>query len=399
MDESAPAVPETPSIAGSFERIIQNLAAAVKCRRIYPPTHGMVQRTFRRLHEDLRLLFVDQEIVRVGLVGDDLVGGEQPLSRVNLTVQHLIRTLQEREIEKLSFHRGLQEEELARFVEFLSKPSGFLGGWRETEEHLQLLGIQRITVGKIWIQPAEEQVAAPAELGEIYRGSLRVIREIIEGYRAGNRLPISLARDIVHSIVRSIHDDPALLLSLSALKGHDDYTFTHALNVSILTVAQAKVLGLKERDLDAFGLSALLHDIGKQQIPLEILGKPSRLTDEEFEIMKRHPVIGAETLRKISGLPEIALNVAFEHHLGVAFRGYPRVGRKWKLNLCTLLTTIADSYDALRTNRPYRADLSVDQTLEIMRQGVGTLYDSRLFELFERVVRAMAEKERGENAK
>lgn len=395
-DKTSEAPPPQP---GNFERLIQDLAAAVKCRRIYPSTHGMVQRTLRRLYEELQRGFLEQEVVRFGLVGEELVGGEHPLGRMNLTMQHFVRVLQEREIEKVSFHRGLQEEELARFVEFLGKPSGSLGGWRETEEHLRLLGIQQITVGKIWIQPTDEQQEVPTDLGEIYRGSLRVIREVIEGCRAGNRLPISLARDIIHGIVRSIHYDPGLLVSLSALKSHDDYTFTHALNVSILTVAQAKALGMKERDLDAFGLSALLHDIGKQQIPLEILGKPSRLTDQEFEIMKSHPVIGAETLRKISGLPEIALNVAFEHHLGIAFCGYPRVGRKWKLNLCTLLTTIADSYDALRTNRPYRPNLTVEHTLEIMRQGVGKMFDPRLFELFEQVVRAMAAKEKDENAK
>jgi putative nucleotidyltransferase with HDIG domain len=137
------------------------------------------------------------------------------------------------------------------------------------------------------------------------------------------------------------------------MKNYDNYTFTHMVNVSILAMAQARALGLEGSRLREFGLSALMHDIGKVRTPLEVLQKTDRLTDDEFTIMKRHVVDGAEILRRTPEMPIMAPSVAFEHHLRIDGSGYPDVTRP-SLNLATMLTSIADVYDAMRSQRAYQ---------------------------------------------
>ena len=138
------------------------------------------------------------------------------------------------------------------------------------------------------------------------------------------------------------------------MRNYDNYTFTHMVNVSILTMGQARALGIEGRLLREFGLSALMHDIGKVRTPKEILNKPDKLTDDEFVIMRRHTVDGAEILRRTPEMPILAPVVAFEHHLRLDGTGYPFGVKRATLNLGTMLCSIADVYDAMRSQRAYQ---------------------------------------------
>ena len=127
------------------------------------------------------------------------------------------------------------------------------------------------------------------------------------------------------------------LMALTAMRSYDNYTFTHMVNVSILTMAQARALGIDGKLLREFGLSALMHDIGKVRTPKEILNKPDKLTDEEFVIMRRHVVDGAEILRRTPEMPILAPVVAFEHHLRLDGSGYPFTVKRETMNLGSML--------------------------------------------------------------
>jgi putative nucleotidyltransferase with HDIG domain len=135
-------------------------------------------------------------------------------------------------------------------------------------------------------------------------------------------------RGIVESLAQAVAQNRTALLALTALKDYDNYTFTHMVNVSILTMGQARGLGIDGALLREFGLAALMHDIGKVKTPTDILNKPEKLDDREFEIMKRHTVEGAQILRRTPEMPTLAPIVAFEHHLrwtaAVIRRGEPR---------------------------------------------------------------------------
>ena len=171
-------------------------------------------------------------------------------------------------------------------------------------------------------------------------------------------------------------------MALTALKKYDNYTFTHMVNVSALAMAQARALNIEGPLLREFGFAALMHDIGKVETPQEVLNNPGKLSKEEFEIMQRHVVDGAHILRRTPEMPALAPIVAFEHHLRQDLSGYPaNIGHR-NLNLCTQIVSIADVYDALRSNRVYREGMASDRIKSIMAKKDDPAFNKRLLRRF-----------------
>ena len=138
---------------------------------------------------------------------------------------------------------------------------------------------------------------------------------------------------MIDGLAQAVSQNRSALLALTMLKDYDNYTFTHMVNVSILTMGQARAVGIDGALLREFGLAALMHDIGKVRTPLEILNKPGKLNDDEFEIMRRHVVDGAEILRATPDIPTLAPVMAFEHHMRLDGSGYPFGVKRQTLNL------------------------------------------------------------------
>jgi putative nucleotidyltransferase with HDIG domain len=170
------------------------------------------------------------------------------------------------------------------------------------------------------------------------------------------------------------------------MRNYDNYTFTHMVNVSILTMSQARAIGIDGPVLREFGLAGLMHDIGKVHTPTEILNKPDRLTPAEFEIMKRHVVDGAEILRRTPEIPPIVPTVAFEHHLRTDGTGYPTGVERPSLNLATQLCGIADVYDAMRSQRKYQESFPTDRILTVLQRNDGKQFDQRLVRRFSQIL-------------
>src|SRR5438105_4490799 len=171
------------------------------------------------------------------------------------------------------------------------------------------------------------RLAASLRSAQLYSAGHPIIGRNMESLSSALQLLHSLQPTVVIGIVgdeamidglaQAVAQNRTALLALTTLKNYDNYTFTHMVNVSILTMGQARGLGIDGPLLREFGLAALMHDIGKVRTPKEILNKPEKLTDTEFEIMKRHVVDGAEILRKTPEVPALAPVVAFEHHLRI----------------------------------------------------------------------------------
>lgn len=205
----------------------------------------------------------------------------------------------------------------------------------------------------------------------IYDGAVETASTLWESARAGDAPDAGVAAAVVADLVALNRHAPDALLALTALPTNDAngrYTFTHMVNVAALTVAQAQALHVGGPLLHTFGVAALMHDIGKVRTPPEVLHKPDRLTPEEFAIMKRHVVDGAAILRRTPGMSPLAAVVAFEHHLKQDLSGYPENVGPRELNVCTLLVTIADVFDALRSDRPYRPGLTTSRIRAIMSE-------------------------------
>lgn len=235
--------------------------------------------------------------------------------------------------------------------------------------------------------PAEEPAQAREDISSA--DLLQVSAEAVAGMYSEaieGKVDLAMSKSMLSDIMDLVGSGRTNLKEIMNLKTHDDYTFTHIVNVCVLTLAQARRLNLSGELLDDIGLAALMHDVGKQRVPSEIIRKPSRLTAEEFEIMKKHTIYGAEIVRSLPGTPDLVAMVTFEHHLRYDCSGYPRIGRRRRLNLCTLLTTIADAFDAMRTLRPYSRKMSQQEVVIQMYADSGIHFERSLLEMFLRML-------------
>jgi HD-GYP domain-containing protein (c-di-GMP phosphodiesterase class II) len=172
------------------------------------------------------------------------------------------------------------------------------------------------------------------------------------------------------------------MVLMAQLKDYDDYTYTHSVNVSILTLAQAQSLNLPKSTLFEFAMAGLTHDVGKEVIPLSILNHPGDLTMEDFRTLQNHSLEGARILKKSPSIPFLCRIAAFEHQIKYNGGGYPQRRFPKESHMVSWLVTIADVFDALRSTRPYRPALSSERILSIMREGEGTTFHPTLLTRF-----------------
>jgi putative nucleotidyltransferase with HDIG domain len=165
------------------------------------------------------------------------------------------------------------------------------------------------------------------------------------------------------------------------MKDFHEYTFYHSVNVAILSMLMGSKLRFKESLLHKVGVAALLHDVGKVQMPLEILDKPGKLTKEEFEYMKGHAAEGARILAE-HGADPLAVVTAAQHHVHYDRQGYPEYEVPGDLHFVSHLVTVVDVYDALTSDRSYRTSMLPDRAMQIVIEGRGTTFHPQLTKVF-----------------
>jgi putative nucleotidyltransferase with HDIG domain len=193
---------------------------------------------------------------------------------------------------------------------------------------------------------------------------------------AAHGLPLTEAEAIIHSLSGAMHSGHRAFLPLLTLKEFDQYTTTHALNVAVLAMALAEHLGLSSREARAYGMTGLLHDLGKVNVPIELLHKPGALTPDELQIMRRHPVDGARLILEADKTLDICAVVAFEHHIMIDGSGYPIRQQRCECHHASLVVHVCDVFDALRTHRPYRVAWETARILEYIDSRIGTEFDA-----------------------
>lgn len=360
------------------EELVRRLAAALRATDLYAANHPLIQRGVDALSAALTAGLQSAPSIVVAFIGDEIVVDATRLPKSSASLAGFVRDLREREVDKITFTRGVAKDDVRLLVAVLSdrKTAGPL------PDRLLSRGARHITLGRVVVEEVTDEQAGITAARKVYASAVETAESLWQAAKAGDTPDPSAARKIIDGLARLVTQDRTSLLALTALKRYDNYTFTHMVNVSALAMAQARALNIDGPLLREFGFAALMHDIGKVNTPLEVLNKPDKLTKDEFDVMKRHVIDGAHILRRTPEMPALAPIVAFEHHLKQDLSGYPEKIGSRKLNLCTMIVSIADVFDALRSTRAYRKALPTDRIRSIMGEQTNPAFNPVLLKRF-----------------
>jgi len=362
-----------------FLAILTELVRSVQAAALYPETHQRVREPLARLHRKVR-----NEAkrlgggLRMGFLGDRIVVDQFPFLASTPGIGRLAGKMADRGIEKVSIGEAVSLSELSRFVYFVAGV-GETDGARAWE---------RISFGRIQgdasaNSPAPGDGEAPHAPPRVLSGAMDVLKDVLRSIAVRGPLGnVEEGRDIVAAVMKGLREEEFLIDRMIRLQARDDYTVAHSLNVCVMVVAQASRLDLPEASIRDIGMAALLHDIGKELVPREILNKPGKLDSGELAKISLHPALGATHLRKMPLGSDLPVIVCYEHHIRHDRGGYPTPRFPDGPHPASMMTQIADVYDALRTYRPYRTSLDRETALGILREGRGTEFEPALLDNF-----------------
>lgn len=235
----------------------------------------------------------------------------------------------------------------------------------------------------------ERRVVAPVPMGveveraaKICRQSKQAVISMFQEARMGKSVDTSGARQLVEEISDSVARNPGALISLARLKTADDYTYMHSVAVCAMMVSLAKQLGLDEEQTRLAGLAGLMHDLGKALMPMDVLNKPGKLSEAEFNIIKTHPVEGHRMLLTGSDVDPLVLDVCLYHHEKTDGSGYPKGLKDEEISLFAKMGAVCDVYDAITSNRPYKLGWDPAESLRKMAEWAQGHFDAKVFQAF-----------------
>ncbi|MEZ4600428.1 MAG: HD domain-containing protein [Syntrophotaleaceae bacterium] len=363
----------------SWHEFFRCLVTAAAHADLYDSGHPQVRHLVSKARTLLGSLVAGGNSAELLLLDEDIVIDKAPLP-ASLHTRRFSTALITSGVEHLRIMPDITERELLSLVLALSR-RGRSDAPLQSSAHL-VFGVIDLEDGRnkgsSWA--CREQVEFTNE-GEIAEETAR-FAEICESARQHRPVSVIGLSEIVVRFIHAFEQELPPLGVLAPLRVADEYTFTHATNVCLLNLAQAKSLGVESTLLHDIGLAGLLHDVGKLFIPQDILQKPGKPTDQEWEILQQHPVNGARYLLESSGVPHLCVVTAFEHHMKFNLSGYPMVASRWRQHFASHITTISDIFDAICTKRSYRDPVQVKETARLIAGLKGTELHPQLTENF-----------------
>jgi HD-GYP domain-containing protein (c-di-GMP phosphodiesterase class II) len=329
------------------------MVAASNCT-LYSSEHPVVGEFSEEAFHILEDLYED-ESMSFTLLGESLIANNTPLTETGMYITNFIRRLRRKGIEKIIIRKGLDIEELRRFITGIASKE-------------KVLSTPHISVGMVEVRLKTEDY----DIGTLMSEHISKVREVYQGISKFKSLDMVGLEDAVIGFISTLKREANVLRIISPVKSYSEYTYVHATNVSVLTIFQAESMGIKGETLYDIGLAGLLHDVGKIFVAKEVLEKQASLDQYEWNLMKMHPVHGAVYLSTLPEIPKLALVATFEHHMKFNGGGYPDTKRRGKRqHIVSQIVTIADFFDALRTERPYKKAFEIKTIVEIMEEATG----------------------------
>ena len=296
--------------------------------------------------------------------------------------------LSEAGIERLEFTDRVDADQFTRFLDQVAarlglRPSTSADSWQ--------MGPSAIRFGQVALRGNSPRPPRVEGLTAVIECTTEEEREAVDWINREvaerGRLPVAEADAVVRSLSIAMHMQRSMMLPLLELKEFDQYTTTHAMNVSVLSMALGEYLGVSRETVRNIGMAGLLHDLGKIRIPLEILNKPGRLSPEERAVVEAHPVDGARILLGGRDPLDLAALVAYEHHLMLDGGGYPCLHYPRNAQFASRLVHVCDVYDALRTKRPYRDAWESEKAIAYIESRAGSEFDPEIARAFVTMLR------------
>jgi putative nucleotidyltransferase with HDIG domain len=369
-------------VIGTVSAALVEMQGALVARSLYPSGHPRIEACEQRASALLEECFERLSEVTLFSLNERVIFEGEILPASSSLTDTMFPMLQGRGVDQLTFRRGLTRQEITDFLDELAA---------EGAADRPLASGPHIGLGFLRQEPADgrgENGGRPGDRILAYAADAAdVLPDVWHGIGDQQAFRPGVLGDIVSCISKVVDDSSSAMLPLAPLKQHDEYTFVHTINVAILSTALGEALGFDSHACHEVSIAALLHDVGKQAIPQQILEKQGKFTEYEFRVMQMHTVEGARILLNTPGVPELAPIVAYEHHVRVNGGGYPKIPKGWKLSLGSRIVQMADVFDALRTTRPYRVGLPIPKVVEVMRNDIGVFFDADLLQIFfEKVV-------------
>jgi len=368
--------------------IFKRMVAVENNVGIYPPKHPAVIEPAEELCKLLRSILPGRDRVSFVIVNSEIYFEGRLLSEESIRHTDFIGLLMRRGVNNLCFDESVTPESITIFFSYINMKSDSEVGGKTLKKMLGSAGVSGVGFEELVALDVAEEVyewrglmqggsAAQASYDRALEGMEAVEHDIL-----GDRgIDLGALHAIVSSLMGDCLTDREAIMGLLSIKSYNNHLFHHSINVAVTGLLIASKLRLSEEMIRAVGVSGLLHDIGKLKIPAEILDKPGRLTDEEWAIMKSHPIQGAQVLMRYENLGELPVLAAMEHHIHYDMGGYPKLSGKKAPHAVARIISIADVYEAMTANRTYRPACSVHQAISVLMAGVGTQFDPLLLKL------------------
>ncbi len=365
------------SIRDRLQQLAARLQSARQCRYMYPDKHPRLRQAIDDLEAEFDEL-LEEGTIRLAYADDEFVVENTQIPATGEMLREFAGLLESLGIEKLVFEPGVDREEIITLLDILGLTTEEIEAAGGLEEVVEQKELPHIEVGTITVDEGDlPEIDNLFRAWESYSAGLKIIRGLKSiARKSGDVRDMEAVRELAFDLTAVAIQETRPLLAAHSLMQHDEYSFTHSLNVAMLTLALAQNLPFSPDDLREIAIAALLHDIGKERIPHEILNKPGKLTSEEWEVMNTHGLEGARMLSDAEGIGDLAPLVAYEHHL--AYHEDLR-DDDWEPHLVSQLVSIADVYDALRSIRPYRGAIPPDEVMRMMEEDAGTKFEPSLF--------------------
>jgi HD-GYP domain-containing protein (c-di-GMP phosphodiesterase class II) len=373
--------------------IINQLAAIIRTAQIHDPRNVAVLKAVDRLLEMLKAVSGDGGKSTIELLGEYFYLND---SRIKVSMEHLInfdylvREFKKFRLGGISFTSKVTADDVQSFLKAFIKASF-------AEARFEALSAEVDAITSISVSPPRkekeeepEEVDIKKTVKNTYFNAVSFTKGVMQRIKTGEKADVKRAKRVVQSMVDLLLTQEDLLMGMTAIKDYDDYTYHHCVNVSIVSIALGQKLGFAKPNLQELGLVALFHDMGKMEVPPEILNKPASFTEDEWHIVKKHSIWGARAILKMKGFDQLSVKaaiVAFEHHVHPDGGGYPERRFPHDVDLYTRIVSLADQYDGMTSARVYsRTPMSPEKALSLMMERMGSQLDPLLFKFFVNMV-------------